>query len=142
MCVIFVLCLIVLPLPPGKNSFAIKINNNNNNSEPHELQLGISWRWVVSFTNRPLYPREKNPPTHWIVGWVGPRIGPDDVERRRILTLQGLELGSFGRPALGRVPVKVLLSRDRIKNTISIISFYFEPHCPPFFFKFLGVRRD
>jgi hypothetical protein len=25
------LCLIVLPLPPGKNPFAAKINKNNNN---------------------------------------------------------------------------------------------------------------
>jgi hypothetical protein len=28
--VICVLCLMVVPLPPGENSFAIKINNNNN----------------------------------------------------------------------------------------------------------------
>jgi hypothetical protein len=27
-----VLCLIVLPLPPGENPFAIKINNSNNNN--------------------------------------------------------------------------------------------------------------
>jgi hypothetical protein len=26
-----VLCLIVVPLPPGGNPFAVKINNNNNN---------------------------------------------------------------------------------------------------------------
>jgi hypothetical protein len=25
------LCLIVVPLPPGKNPFAVKINNKNNN---------------------------------------------------------------------------------------------------------------
>jgi hypothetical protein len=30
MCVIRVLRLIVVPLPPGKNPFAVKINNNNN----------------------------------------------------------------------------------------------------------------
>jgi hypothetical protein len=28
MCVICVLCLIVVPLPPGKNPFAVEINNN------------------------------------------------------------------------------------------------------------------
>jgi hypothetical protein len=28
MCVISVLCLIVVPLPPDKNPFAVKINNN------------------------------------------------------------------------------------------------------------------
>jgi hypothetical protein len=32
MCVICVLCLIVAPLPPGENKFAVKINNNNNNN--------------------------------------------------------------------------------------------------------------
>jgi hypothetical protein len=26
----YLLCLSVLPLPPGKNPFAVKINNNNN----------------------------------------------------------------------------------------------------------------
>jgi hypothetical protein len=31
MYVICVLCLIVLPLPPDENPFAVKINNNNNN---------------------------------------------------------------------------------------------------------------
>jgi hypothetical protein len=29
-----VLCLIVVPLPPGENPFAVKINNNNNNKKP------------------------------------------------------------------------------------------------------------
>jgi hypothetical protein len=27
-----VMCLIVVPLPPGQNPFAVKINNNNNNN--------------------------------------------------------------------------------------------------------------
>jgi uncharacterized protein YpmS len=31
MCVICVLCLIVVRLPPGRNPFAVKINSNNNN---------------------------------------------------------------------------------------------------------------
>jgi hypothetical protein len=29
--------------------------------EPHFIDLGTSWRWVVSFTSRPLYPLEKGP---------------------------------------------------------------------------------
>jgi hypothetical protein len=36
---------------------------------------------MVSFTPRPLYPRESVPDTHWIGGWVGPRAGLDDVEK-------------------------------------------------------------
>jgi hypothetical protein len=29
--------------------------------DPRNLDLGTSWRWVVSFTPRSLYPREKSP---------------------------------------------------------------------------------
>jgi hypothetical protein len=32
-CVICVLCFIVVPLPSGKNPFAVKVNNNNNNND-------------------------------------------------------------------------------------------------------------
>jgi hypothetical protein len=49
----------------------------------------------VNLTPRPLYPRG----THWIGGWVDPRTGLDDVEKRKFLTLLGLELRSLGRPA-------------------------------------------
>jgi hypothetical protein len=38
----------------------------------------------VSFTSRPLYPRERAPGTHWIGGWVGPRAGLDAVVKRKI----------------------------------------------------------
>jgi hypothetical protein len=38
---------------------------------------------MVSFISRPLYPQRKNPPrTQWIRGWVGTRIGFEDVEKR------------------------------------------------------------
>jgi hypothetical protein len=46
--------------------------------------LGTSWRWVLSFTPSPLYPREKAHGTHWIGGWVGPRFGLAAAEKRRI----------------------------------------------------------
>jgi hypothetical protein len=44
-------------------------------------------------------PGERAPGTHWIGGWVGPRAGLDDVEKRKFLTLPGLELRLLGRPA-------------------------------------------
>jgi hypothetical protein len=34
-------------------------------------------------------PERKAPGTHWIGGWVGPRTGLDEVERRKFLTLPG-----------------------------------------------------
>jgi hypothetical protein len=40
--------------------------------------------------------------THWIGGWVGPRAGMDDVERRRILSLSGLELRPLDPEARGQ----------------------------------------
>jgi hypothetical protein len=39
MCVVCVLCLIVVPLPPGKNPFAVKVNNNNNNVMMFHLKI-------------------------------------------------------------------------------------------------------
>jgi hypothetical protein len=44
-------------------------------------------------------PGRFNPGTHWIGGWVDPRPGLDDVEKRQLLTLPELELRPLGRPA-------------------------------------------
>jgi hypothetical protein len=43
--------------------------------------------------------RPLNCSTHWIRGCVGPRVGLDDVKKRIFLTLPGIELQTFGRPA-------------------------------------------
>jgi hypothetical protein len=34
--------------------------------------FGTRWKWVASFTPRPLYPRVKSHGTHRIRGWLGP----------------------------------------------------------------------
>jgi hypothetical protein len=46
-----------------------------------------------------LPPGERAPGTHWLGGWVDPRAGLDDAEKRKFLTLPGLELRPLGRPA-------------------------------------------
>jgi len=46
------------------------------------INLGIRWRWVVSFALLPLYHRGKNPGTQWIGGWVGTTAGLDAVAKR------------------------------------------------------------
>jgi hypothetical protein len=46
-----------------------------------------------------LTPGERAPGTHWIGGWVNPRVGLKDLEKRKLLTLPGLELRLLGRPA-------------------------------------------
>jgi hypothetical protein len=61
--------------------------------DPRFLDLGTSWRCAVNFTPRTLYPPGKRSPgTHWIGGWVDLRAGLDDLEKRKFLTLPGLEL--------------------------------------------------
>jgi hypothetical protein len=59
--------------------------------DPRFLDLGTSWEWSPSHLDR-FTPGERAPHTHWIGGWVVPRICLDDVENRKILTLPGLEL--------------------------------------------------
>jgi hypothetical protein len=51
-------------------------------------------------TSRPgrFNPGERAPGTHWIGGSVALRAGLDDLEKRKFLTLPGLELRSLGRP--------------------------------------------
>jgi hypothetical protein len=54
--------------------------------------------WSASRPGR-FTPIERASGTHWIGGWVGPRTGLDDVERRKILPLPELELGLLVRLA-------------------------------------------
>jgi hypothetical protein len=42
------------------------------------LDIGTSWGWVVSITPWLHFTQgERTPCTHWIGGWVGPRVGLD-----------------------------------------------------------------
>jgi hypothetical protein len=54
--------------------------------------------WSASHPGR-LIPGERAPGTYWIGGWVDPRVGLDDVEKRKFMTLPGLELRPSGHPA-------------------------------------------
>jgi hypothetical protein len=54
--------------------------------------------WSASRPGR-FTPREKTAGTHWMRGWVDPRAGLHDVEKRKFLTLPGLELRRLGYPA-------------------------------------------
>jgi hypothetical protein len=46
--------------------------------------------WPASLFGRFTF-GERTLGTHWMGGWVGPRAGLDDVEKRKFLTLPGLE---------------------------------------------------
>jgi hypothetical protein len=54
--------------------------------------------WSASYPGR-FIPGERAPGTHWIEGWVDPRAGLDDLEKRKFLTLPELEVRPLGRPA-------------------------------------------
>jgi hypothetical protein len=54
--------------------------------------------WSASRPGR-FTPEEKAPSTYWIGGWVGPRAGMDDLEKRKFLTVPGLEIRNLVRPA-------------------------------------------
>jgi hypothetical protein len=58
--------------------------------DPHFL--GLETSSMVSFTPWPLYPREGTPGALWIGRWVDLRAGLDDVEKRKFLSISGLEL--------------------------------------------------
>jgi hypothetical protein len=42
----------------------------------------MSWRWMVSFTPRSLYPRGKSTSPQWLGGWVDPTAGLDIMDKR------------------------------------------------------------
>jgi hypothetical protein len=58
----------------------------------------VGGEWSTSRPGR-FTPGERAPGAHWIGGWVDLRAGVDDLEKRKCLTLPGLELRSLNRPA-------------------------------------------
>jgi hypothetical protein len=67
--------------------------------DPHFLDLGTSWRWVVTFTSRPLYPRGKNPLYPLDTRLGGPQSRSGRRGEEKILDPAGTRIRPFGRPA-------------------------------------------
>ena len=63
----------------------------NKNIAPLILNVGSSRRWVVSFTPRPLYPREENICTQRIAGCIVVRANLDDLQKENLSSLSGFE---------------------------------------------------
>jgi hypothetical protein len=64
----------------------------------HLLDLGTSWRRVISLMTWLLYSYWNTPGTHWIGSWLGPRASLVDMEKRNFLLLPRLELRPVGHP--------------------------------------------
>jgi hypothetical protein len=101
------------------------------------LDLSTSWRWLVSFTPRPVYPRERAYSTHWIGGWVGPR---DGLEKIKFLTLPDTNSDpSFVQLIASRntdwaIPARHVLSRsNEISRYVTILHFSIYPSKIPIF---------
>jgi hypothetical protein len=56
----------------------------------------VGGEWSASRTSR--FTPGESPGIHWIRGWVGLRADLDDVEKRKFLTLLGLEFRPLCRP--------------------------------------------
>jgi hypothetical protein len=68
-----------------------------------QIHIFLTWtlargEWSASRPGR-FTPGERAPGTNWIGGWVGSRACLDDMEKRKFLLLQGLEIWPLGRPA-------------------------------------------
>jgi hypothetical protein len=53
----------------------------------------VGGEWSASRPGR-FTPGERAPGTHWIGGWVGPRVGLEAVEKRKFLPLPEIETGA------------------------------------------------
>jgi hypothetical protein len=67
----------------------------------------VAGEWSASRLDR-LTLGKTAPGTHWIGGWVCPRTGLDDVERRKILTLPGFEFRPLCCPGRSQSLSRVL----------------------------------
>jgi hypothetical protein len=66
-------------------------------------------------------PGERTLSTHWIGGWVDPRTGLDDVEKRKFVTLPGLELRPLGRPTRSQPLYRIRYSGSSTKKSSDLI---------------------
>jgi hypothetical protein len=69
---------------------------------------------------------ERAPGTHWIGGWVDPRTGLDDVERRKFLPLPRLELRSLCPPARSQSLYRLRYPGSLLVANVPIKGFDFE----------------
>jgi hypothetical protein len=81
----------------------------------------VEGEWSDSRTGR-FTPAERAPGTHWIGGWVGPRTGMDDMEKRKFLPVPGLERRPLSCPASSQSLCRLRYPGSHLKY-LSIQSF-------------------
>jgi hypothetical protein len=83
----------------------------------------VGGEWSASRPCR-FIPGERAPSTHWIGGWVGPRAGLDDLEKRKFLTLRELELRPLGHPACSQSLYQLSYPGSQSMASMDIIGIY------------------
>jgi hypothetical protein len=100
-----------------------------------EMEALDRGEWSASRLAR-FTPRERALGTHWLEGWVDHRAGLDDVEKRKFLTLPGLDLRPLGRPYRLRYPGSNVYRSKKYLNRIlhtalaKVIHSLFSPGAP------------
>jgi hypothetical protein len=94
--------------------------------DPHSLDLGISWRWVVSFTPRPLYPRGKSPRYPSDRRSDGPQSRSGRCGEEKILGFTGTRNVILGRPAHSHTDYSIAAP---VVNSIDYITRHYAVIC-------------
>jgi hypothetical protein len=96
--------------------------------DPHFLDLGTSWRWVVSFTPLPLYTRERAPPYPFYSRLGGPQSRSERYGEVKIFYPTGTrDPAPPGRPARSQSLYRlsypgVLFGRNTMLNRVVIMT--------------------
>jgi hypothetical protein len=71
--------------------------------------------WSASCPGR-FNPGERSHAAHWIGGWVDPRAGLDNMKKRKLLIVPGLEIRPLGRPAL---PLLLITASVQLESKVT-----------------------
>jgi hypothetical protein len=94
---------------------------------PRILNLGATWRWVVSFMSWLLYIQVLAPGTHWMGGWEGPRAVLDAVWKGEMKLNSVADTRSFGVLLLthllydDQVRTQTVVRSNGVQNVLSFL---------------------
>jgi hypothetical protein len=111
--------------------------------DPRFLDLGTSWRWVVSLTSRPFYPRGKCPRYPLDRRFDGPQSHSGrHEEAKNSCPPPGLELRPLGRPTRSQLLNRLCYACSPVKTVLLLLLLLLlVGRCwvPRYLFKFLGI---
>jgi hypothetical protein len=88
----------------------------------------VGSEWSGSRPGR-FIPGERAPDSRWRGGWVDSRAGLDDLEKRKFLTLPGLELRTLGRLARSQSLYRLRYPGSEDGTPVILVPEPFMLHC-------------